>query len=243
MPDLLQDAGDPEILRGTRDYRDVLALLHARLRPALYLEIGVRKGESLRRATGRAIGIDPLPEVEIDLPHDVVVHATTSDAYFAADPPPGLDAPVDFAFIDGMHLFEFALRDFINVERHAAPWGLIAIDDVLPGHPQQALRERQTRAWMGDVWKLVDCLQRHRPDLTLQLLDTWPGGMLLVSGLDPRSTVLADRYDTLLAEAAALPEAPPADRIERTGIAPANDDALVRLCDELRARRAASADQ
>src|SRR5256885_12302956 len=33
--------------------------------------------------------------------------------------------PVDLAFIDGMHLFEFALRDFVNLERYCAPGSTI----------------------------------------------------------------------------------------------------------------------
>ena len=43
----------------------------------------------------------------------------TSDAFFASGFLGKLGIVPDFAFIDGMHLFEFALRDFINVEKHA----------------------------------------------------------------------------------------------------------------------------
>ena len=35
--------------------------------------------------------------------------------------PPDEPAPtLDLVFIDGMHLFEYALRDFMNVERYCA---------------------------------------------------------------------------------------------------------------------------
>jgi hypothetical protein len=229
---------DPELLRGGRDYREVLAFVHDRLRPPLYLEVGVRLGNSLRLAKQRAIGIDPAPEVEGGLPPRFAVHAVASDDYFAASPPPGLDAPIDLAFIDGMHLFEFALRDFINIERHAAPWTLVLVDDILPAHPRQGARARSTRAWMGDVWRLAGCLRRHRPDLSLLALDTCPGGMLVVSGLDPDSRVLAERYDAIVADAMAQAEAPPPEAVlRRDGAVAASDAVLAPLCDRLRALR------
>ena len=37
---------------------------------------------------------------------------------------------VDMAFVDGMHLFEYALRDFMNLEASALI--LIAVHDCLP---------------------------------------------------------------------------------------------------------------
>jgi hypothetical protein len=235
MPAFADASDDPEILRGGRDYREVLAFVHEQLDPPLYLEIGVRLGGSLRLARRRAIGIDPAPEIAEPLPARIQVHALASDAYFVATHPPGLDAPVDLAFIDGMHLFEYALRDFMNVERHAAPWSLVLVDDILPAHPRQGARERTTRAWMGDVWRIVDCLRTHRPDLELLVLDPCPGGMLVVSGLDPSSTVLADRYDTIVAAAAAAP--PPRAVLDRVHAAEATDDVLAALCARLRARR------
>ncbi len=65
----------------------------------------------------------------------------------------------DLCFIDGMHLFEYALRDFMNVERCAAPGAIVVIDDIFPNHPAQGQRERRTRAWTGDVWRLVETLR------------------------------------------------------------------------------------
>jgi predicted O-methyltransferase YrrM len=243
MTDRDAPADDPEILRGTRDYREVLAQLHASLVPRLYLEIGVRHGLSLALAPGRGIGIDPAPELASPLPHEhLQLHVGTSDAYFALPSPPGLDRPVDLAFIDGMHLFEFALRDFIHVERAASPCALVAIDDVLPGHPAQASRERRTRAWMGDVWKLVGCLRTWRPDLVLHLFDTWPGGMLVVTGLDPENRVLDDNYTAIVEAARAAPELPPPDVISRRGAVHPDDATIAAICAPLFAARPSVAD-
>ena len=72
----------------------------------------------------------------------------TSDDVFAGDNPLAHfgGVPVDLAFIDGMHLSEFALRDFINIEPFMADTGVIVIDDVLPRNGLEAARDRKTRA-------------------------------------------------------------------------------------------------
>jgi hypothetical protein len=41
---------------------------------------------------------------------------------------------IDRAFIDGMHCFEFVLRDFINTERYMSWTSVIVFNDVLPPH-------------------------------------------------------------------------------------------------------------
>jgi hypothetical protein len=58
---------------------------------------------------------------------------------------------------------EFALRDLINVEHHAAPYTLVAIDDIYPCHPTQAERHRRSGSWTGDIWKLHQILRACHP--------------------------------------------------------------------------------
>ena len=89
-----------------------------------------------------------------------------------------------------MHLFEFVLRDFMAVERHACPHSLVVIDDIYPCHPVQAARRRRSSAWTGDVWKFHQILQRERPDLTLLALNANTTGLLLIAGLNPQNAHL-----------------------------------------------------
>jgi SAM-dependent methyltransferase len=182
--------------RGAVDYLEVLRQLHARLEPTLYLEIGVRHGVSLALARLDAIGVDPQPDLTALAPRHWL-HHQTSDEFFrthGAD----LDPKPRLCFIDGLHLFEQVLRDFMNCERVSDPSGAIVIDDVLPNHPAQAARQRRTGVWSGDVWKIVPVLRRYRPDLQLELVDAEPCGLLIIRGLDPSNRVLWENYNPIV---------------------------------------------
>lgn len=198
---------EEERLSGQAPYLDVLARFHEELKPVNYFEIGVRHGRSLALAKVPAIGVDPAPEITAELGKSARVVTCESDAYFATE---AQAEPIDFAFIDGLHTFEQTLRDFMHVERRARPGAALLIDDVFPNHPAQAERNRRTRAWTGDVWKLIQVLRTHRPDLFLLPLDTEPTGMLLVAGLDPHNRVLWDRYNPIVREHIKDAEPPPA---------------------------------
>ena len=145
-------------------------------------------------------------------------------------------APPDFAFIDGMHRFEFALRDFMNIERHAHAATLVVVDDIFPCHPRQAERTRQTRVWTGDVWKLAQCLREVRPDLLLVGLDTAPTGLLLIAGLDRDNRVLWDNYNPFVRRYRQLPE-PPAAVLSRSGAVSPFDPVVDALAVALRRAR------
>ncbi len=185
-------------------YLDVLARIHAALQPRTYIEIGVETGASIRRvpSSTRAIGVDPHPVIDFDLPAHIAIFAQTSDEFFArpdvSDHLGGL--PLDLAFIDGMHHFEFALRDFINVERLCHGGSVILIHDCFPHDRRTAERVRHTGFWSGDVWRLLALLKTHRPDLVLHTIATPPTGLAIATNLNPTSRVLEARLDELTAE-------------------------------------------
>jgi hypothetical protein len=186
---------------------ELLQRLHRQLQPRTYFEIGVRTGRSLTLSRVPSVGVDPFYTVKAELDCDLHLVRTTSDEFFArTNPFAHFDQPVvDLAFIDGMHLAEFALRDFINTERYCQPASVIVIDDVLPRTVDEGGRGRRGTAadggpWAGDVYKLIDVLRRHRPDLLVLELDTTPTGTLLVLLPDPGDTSLADAYDGLVTE-------------------------------------------
>lgn len=223
-----------EARKGALPYLDVLRRLHQELSPALYLEIGVRFGASLSLARGAAIGVDPAPEIKFDLPATAKIFSATSDDFFAS--PEGAVSP-DLAFIDGMHHFEYALRDFMNIERRAAPGAVVLVDDIFPNHPAQADRERRTASWTGDIWRLVEILRNHRPDLFLLALDTSPTGLLLVAGLDPANRVLWDLYNPVVRQMISLP-GPPQAVLERKGAVDPSGEEFSRVVEALKTARA-----
>ncbi|WP_299880736.1 class I SAM-dependent methyltransferase [uncultured Cocleimonas sp.] len=187
------------------NYLTALKSFHKRIKPKRYIEIGVCKGASFELVDPRvhAIGIDPDPQLDVkDLPEKHVVRVETSDSYFSSDKIiKDLEGdPFDMAFLDGMHLFEFALRDLMNLEKYSKPTSVVFIHDLYPMNAETAKRDRIADFWSGDVWKLVLCLQKYRPDLDLSILPCPPTGLGAVTKLDSNSTVLIDNYSEIIKE-------------------------------------------
>jgi hypothetical protein len=100
--------------------------------------------------------------------------------------------------LDGMPLLEYLLRDLIHAEALAHSKALIMIPGILPPDPSHATRRRTGPDWTGDIWKLPEILQIHRPDLRRLLLDVTPSGLLLITNLDPTSNTLSDKTPEIL---------------------------------------------
>jgi hypothetical protein len=229
-----------EIMSGAMPYLDFLDHIHEELSPHLYVEIGVRHGESLALARCHAIGIDPFPDITVQLSAKTKICPETSDDFFDSDAVMALRGRIDLAFIDGMHLSEYALRDFINVERHAHPASVIVFDDIFPNHPLQAERSRKSFRWTGDIWKMTSCLRAHRPDLLLLPIDTYPTGLLMVVGLDPGNQQLREKYSQIIQDF--TNESPggqrvPAEILERSGALAPDDPRIADILGMLRKTR------
>lgn len=188
-----------------RHYLDVLEHLHTAFTPDWYLEIGSGRGHSLARCRGRAIAVDPDFRLSGDVMGDkpeLHLVRDTSESFFARGVARDLAPAVDLAFIDGMHLFEYVLDDFIATERLCRPDSTILLHDLVPFSPASAERvwdENRTKGWSGDVWKMTLILRKYRPDLTFTVLDPRPCGLGMVTGLDPDNDVLSQARDDIVA--------------------------------------------
>jgi hypothetical protein len=190
------------------DYLSVLTRLHRHLQPKRYLEIGVLHGDTLALAECPSIAIDPNLEINQDVigvKACCLLFQMSSDAFFSAyDPKLLLGGPIDIALLDGLHLFEYVLRDFIQLERHMKKNSVLLLKECIPtdAHICRRRLEDQSFAaasahpdwWAGDVWKAVVTLKDSRPDLYIHAFNAAPAGLVAITNLDPASEVLTNHY-------------------------------------------------
>jgi hypothetical protein len=188
-------------------YGHLLAALHTHLTPRTYMEVGTEAGGSLALAGCDAIAVDPQFQLQVSATGNrrrTFFFQMPSDAFFATENVRELlGRPLDMVFLDGMHRFEFLLRDLIGAEAACHPRSLILLHDCVPLNPRMALRQRLladpsegvlATAWTGDVWKLLPILKEYRPDLRVRVLDCPPTGLVAITRVNPESRVLADGY-------------------------------------------------
>ncbi len=162
-------------------------------------------GGSLSDISCDAVCVDP----EFEITHNVIKKRNrtmffqmTSDDFFAVEKLENyFPSGVDIAFLDGMHLFEYTLRDFINVERFCHQRSIILLHDCLPSNLRMTSRFfRKGEDWTGDVWKLIPILKKYRPDVRVLLLDCPPTGLVCCTNLDPESVILSKSYYKIVDE-------------------------------------------
>jgi hypothetical protein len=204
-----------------QDYLQVLNQLHQTLRPRAYLELGTQFGDALALASCPSVAVDPyllVREPVLRSKDSLFLFRMTSDAFFRRhDPARYLDGPIGMALLDGPMLhFDVILRDFIRTERHCTRQSVILIHDAVPLDVYMARRDRlddfrgcrtsHPGWWTGDVWKIIGVLRAWRPDLTIDVFDATPTGLVMVRNLDPGSRVLHDQYDRIVREVLAWPD-------------------------------------
>lgn len=197
-------------------YFDTLEHLHKTLQPKTYFEIGTLTGQSLQYSVCDSIAIDPNFCLESKYISKIMAKPSlhffqmTSDDFFDKHSPSiVLGRPIELAFLDGMHLCEFLLRDFMNTEKHCSCAATIVLHDCLPVEEGMADRNgpQSSRSaphrqgwWTGDVWRTALLLKRRRPDLRIRAFDAYATGLILIDQLDPNNTYLFNNYDDLVAQ-------------------------------------------
>jgi len=193
-----------EIMLPYENYMLLLKRFHQWLKPSNYVEIGVETGASIILAEPPTvcIGIDPNPQIQYEFSAPTQIFSETSDKFFENhDLREELNGQsVDLAFIDGLHHFEAALKDFINIERYSSKDTVVMIHDCIPLDRTTSARDRVTSFWSGDTWKIIPVLKLFRPDLNVITIPAPPTGLAVITGLDSASKVLSEGLDDIVKE-------------------------------------------
>jgi hypothetical protein len=143
-----------------------------------YLEIGVFKGKTFNNVTfDRKVGVDPRFGFEVKEFERAGTDflAVTSDEYFLRH---AGSERFDIIFLDGLHTFQQTFRDFCNSLTCAHERTVWLIDDVLPvdvysawpiaseARTFRAKAGGDSKAWHGDVYKLMFVIHDFFPTLT-----------------------------------------------------------------------------
>ena len=149
-----------------------------------YLEIGIKNGATLQAVdAGTAVGVDPFHMANVAMCRPgLTVLPLPSDRYFRRLPS---DQRFDVVFVDGLHVFRQAYRDVLHAAATLVRGGAILIDDVVPTSAAAGSPVRTTKAWMGDVYKVIIALDRHHPEVDYRVVADRGGHRLALAWLRP----------------------------------------------------------
>ena len=163
-----------------------------------YLEIGVNRGKCLFNIKGakNRFAVDPFFNFStwkkfrgIILNFDNLRNTffeVTSDVFFDKNKSLLQANKTQLAFIDGLHTYEQALADTLNVLQNATDDVIIVLHDCNPldalaahraisiDHARAELKDHKEwkNIWNGDVWKTIVDIRKNHPNLTAFVLNT-----------------------------------------------------------------------
>ena len=168
---LIDNSNDPIATRyrndATKRYH-VINYLISKYGLSNYLEIGVLKGDNIRKVNApNKDGVDPGAERHIA---PEVNYQMTSDDFF--DSIKNDDQKIyDIIFIDGLHHADQVRKDIYNAVRHLTPGGFILMHDCNPISYESQLVPRKTIVWNGDPWRAFVEFRGTYPDIQCCVVD------------------------------------------------------------------------
>lgn len=138
-----------------------------------YLEVGIREGEVISQIPVKEkVGVDPRPLLD-RLDEELMpgldglrVFPCKSDDFFAKN-----TETFDVVFVDGLHLYEQAIKDILNAFNCLNHGGFVVVHDLLPASAAEGARKVKPGAWNGDVWKVMHDIKENYPEIQHVVLD------------------------------------------------------------------------
>jgi tetratricopeptide (TPR) repeat protein len=178
------------------NYLKVLKKLHEK-RYDCYFEIGSRTGTSLKLSSSPSVAIDPYFQLNGDFVGQkdfCLLFQEKSDDFFDRTFINLVGLKCELGFIDGMHLFEYALKDFINLAKISTPKSIFLFHDPMPWSFEMTNRDYKTipknTAWVGDIWKLILIFIEFGMKNYISVLTSAPSGLLAVE--NPESKLISN---------------------------------------------------
>jgi hypothetical protein len=183
-----------------------------------YLEIGVDTGASfISIRAKRKFGVDPSYTLSHRRLHMYAVLSKlqirverlfrmTSDEFFDKNETLLASHGIDVCLVDGLHTYEQALRDVLNVLKYLKPQGVILVHDCNPttelmARPAERIEDLIGEeipdwdgAWSGDVWKALVHLRALRNDVNAFVLDCDTGIGVVTKG-QPKNSLCFTEAD------------------------------------------------
>ena len=165
-----------------------------------YLEIGVFNGEVFFKIkVQHKYAVDPVFRFVKETKYKMMLKnrsninaryfTKTSDDFFKELAPKLFSKKkIDICFIDGMHEFDFVLRDTINTLKYLDEGGVIILHDCNPLTAEAEVNYAEwekrglTGEWNGDVWKIIVYLRSMVDDINVFTLDTDQGLGIITKG-------------------------------------------------------------
>jgi len=168
---LIDNSNDPAATRYRNDTTKryhVINYLISNYGLSNYLEIGVLKGDNIRKVNApNKDGVDPGAERHIA---PEVNYRMTSDAFFESIKNDNKKI-YDIIFIDGLHHSDQVRKDIQNAIRHLTPGGFILMHDCNPISYESQLVPRKTIVWNGDSWKAFVEFKGTYPEIKCCVVD------------------------------------------------------------------------
>jgi len=196
-------------------YTDLIERLLRWREPKVYIEFGVRDGQTLAlaRKPTFAIGVQRKPVIRHRFEAETRVYDMTSLQFLESD---RLEAftgrkNFDIALLRAPRSFESAYDLFAALEAVSTKDAILVLNGTLPPDAVAGDPERQSTFWVGDQWKLVPCLMEVRPELTIFTVPVYPAGLTFITGLRRRSKKLGKHRDDNIAAFTETPVPSPED--------------------------------
>jgi hypothetical protein len=157
-----------------------------------YLEIGVYVGRNFFQIRAKdKVAVDPafyyswFKRIKKSFSKSNFTNASSksyklkSDEFFTSVAPAMYKAKdLDICLVDGMHEYDYALRDVENALQYLQKNGVIVMHDCNPQTAEAAVSFQDWKKrdyygfWNGDVWKSILHLRSTRNDINVFVLDT-----------------------------------------------------------------------